>query len=284
MQIDVTPPTAFGVATYPAGAVFGPRHMRDYEFVWVIEGDAMYRWAAQEVDAPEGSVLLCRPDAVDFFRWDPHRRTRHAFFHFQLLAAPPHWPPQEFWPLLRLPAEDDILRPLFRHLLTWADRSDPLQCQLTIANLLAAFLSGAIATGDVPREALPEAVERAWSYLHRQLEQEPAAAITLDALANAACVTPEHLCRLFRATTGRSPIETVRLARLDRAAVLLTRSNYAIGEIATQCGFVSPFHFSRRFREAFGQSPTELRQATQAGATPPTPRLLRLSERRSLLP
>ncbi len=275
MELELTLPTAYGVATYPPGATFGPRKMRDFEFVWVIEGEVEYRWGTRHVDVPPGSVVLCRPGAVDFFRWDPHRRTRHGYFHFDILTAPRDWPAAERWPLVRNTAESGILPPLFRHLLTWAGRGDALQCRLTMATLLRAFLTGETAMGDVPHEALPEAVERVYAYLHTRLEDDPAVVLDLAELANVACVTPEHLCRLFTAATGRSPMETVRLARLDRAAVLLARSNYAVSDIAALHGFASPFHFSRRFREAFGRSPRALRQAIRSGATPPTPRLLR---------
>ena len=75
--------TGFQIAVYPAGATFGPRRLNDYEFVWMLEGDAEYRWNERRMDAPEGSVLLCRPPATDAFRWDARRRTRHAFFHFR---------------------------------------------------------------------------------------------------------------------------------------------------------------------------------------------------------
>ena len=146
---------------------------------------------------------------------------------------------------------------------------------LAARTLLAAFVTGETAAGDLAPDSLPEPVEAAWTHLHDRLESDPAARIDLRELADAACVTPEHLCRLFRDATGRSPVQTVLLARLDRAAVLLARSNYSIAQIATLCGFASQFHFSRRFRQAFGQSPMQLRQALRNGATPPTPRLLR---------
>ena len=75
---------------------------------------------------------------------------------------------------------------------------------------------------------------------------------------------------------GRSPAETVRLARLDRAAILLARSNYTVGEVAALYGFASPFHFSRAFKDAYGLPPTEVRRRILAGETPPLPRLLRV--------
>jgi transcriptional regulator GlxA family with amidase domain len=67
----------------------------------------------------------------------------------------------------------------------------------------------------------------------------------------------------------------VRLARLDRAATLLARSNYSVAEIARMCGFGDAFHFSRRFKAAYGQSPLQMRRALQNGATPPLSPLTR---------
>src|SRR5262245_32904059 len=100
-------------------------------------------------------------------------------------------------------------------------------------------------------------------------DQALVAEISLTELSRVACVTSEHLCRLFKTATNHSPVETVRLARLDRAAVFLSRSNYSVGEIATMCGFASQFHFSRRFKEAFGKAPRQVRADIQAGGAPP---------------
>jgi AraC-like DNA-binding protein len=277
-DLQPTPPTAWGVATYPPGATFGPRRTRDWEFVWIIEGTATYRWDDEAADAPPGAVVLCRPGGTDAFRWDPHRRTRHAYFHFSV-APSPEAPGDAGWPLVRGTGngtgDDDILLPLFRYILTWAGRGDGETVRAAVAALLAAFRSGETRTRDVPRDALPDPVERALSFLHGRLEDTPADAVPLAELARAACVTPEHLCRLFRAATGRTPGETVRLARLDRAAALLVRSNYSVGEVAVLCGFPSPFHFSRRFKEAFGRSPSDVRRDVRTGGMPPMPRLLR---------
>ena len=274
-ELQLSPPISTGVATYPAGATFGPRVTRDFEFVWVIEGDVEYHREGKTVPAGPGSILLCRPGGTDSFRWDEYRRTRHGYFHFDVLSFPDDWPAPEDWPLVRQPVEGDVLRPLFRHLLTWSDRGDPLLLRATMAHMLASFVTGEIAGKDPPRDTLPDPVERAWAYLHDRLEDDPAAPITLPDLSRAASVSQEHLCRLFKASTGRSPVETVRLARLDRAAVLLTRTNYSVAEIGAACGFPNPFHFSRRFKEAFGLSPRDLRKGVAEGATPPTPRLLR---------
>ncbi len=283
-DLELTLPAGRGVAVYPPGATFGPRVMRDYEFVWLIEGDAEYRWGETTVAAPEGSIVLCRPGVTDFFRWDQQRRTRHGFYHFNVLKVPADWPRPESWPLVRVPHEGDVLRPLFRHLLTWVGKGSEALCRLTMAHMLTAFVSGEISSSDFPRETLPAAVERVWRHIHRRLEDDPAVPIHLDELARVACVTPEHLCRLFKTALGYSPVETVRLARLDRAVVLLTRSNYSVGEVAGMCGFASQFHFSRRFKAAFGKPPSQVREEIQSGGMHPPARLLRATPNVSARP
>ena len=271
--------SGLAVATYPAGATFGPRALRDWEFVWMIEGDALYRRGGESVSAPAGSVVLCRPGATDFFRWDARRRTRHAYFHFEIVGAlPSEWPAPDAWPLVRpADADGDLLRPLFRHLVAAAapEHADPTLTRLLAHALLAAFATGQTTSGSVESERPPAPVERAMAHIAERLDESPADAVPLSELAEAACVTPEYLCRLFRSATGRTPAETVRLARLDRSAQLLSRTNYSVGEVARLCGFESPFHFSRLFRRTFGQSPREYRQALSRGERYPASRTLR---------
>ena len=260
----------FAVATYPPGASYGPRALRNWEFVWILHGDAVYTRGDSTVDAPVGSIVLCRPGATDFFHWDPIHSTRHAYFHFEIGGDfPATWPAPNDWPLVRNPSGDtDLLRPLFRNLMTWGNQGDQIQRQLIALSLVAAFVTGESESANVAlsRPGFPEPVERALAFIATQLDQTPDAPLSLGAIADAAFVTPEHLCRLFKAATGSSPSETVRLARLDRSVTLLCRSNFSVAEIATLCGFASPFHFSRRFKETFGQSPRALRDAVASGA------------------
>ena len=274
--MNVTPTTPFLVAAYPAGATFGPRRLRDFELVWLLEGNAVYTRNEQVADAPEGAFVLCRPDATDAFRWDTRRRTRHAFFHFLLTGdLPGTWPALDTWPLVRTPAnETDLLCTLFRHLLTWNRRGDIVQTQFLVDALLAAFVTGQSAATDVRRPDLPGPVARALAHIAATLDADPAAKLPLADLADAACVAPEYLCRLFTRTTGHSPAATVRRARLDRAVTLLTRTNYSITEIAAMTGFESPFHFSRCVKALYNHAPRDLRHAANEGTFTPMTHLL----------
>jgi AraC family transcriptional regulator len=279
-ELTITYPRNIGIADYPPGASFGPRILRDHELVWMIEGEARYRRGGMEVVAPRGAVILCRPGENDAFHWDPHRATRHAYFHFTIQSVPQTWPDVERWPLVRLPFESSsthcgILAALFRHLLVRPIKEGDLQLGLTVKLLLTAFVMGETATGDAAtggmgtfdpsRRHLPEAVDRALAFIDVRLREQSSARISLQALADAACVTPEHLCRLFKRATSRSPAQTVRLARLDRASALVARSNYSFAQIADLFGFADAFHFSRQFKRAFGIAPSALRNEARSG-------------------
>ncbi len=276
---EITGPASHGLANYPPGATFGPRQMRDWEFVWIVEGDAEFTQDDHVYAAPEGSIVLCRPGVTDAFTWDRNRRTRHAFFHFDLRSIPNEWGNPEDWPVVADRLEGDVLVPMFQHLLTWGRRGDAEMLRQTIATMLRIFIIGERATFDLPPDVQPDPVDRAIAYLHKTLEADPATAITLEDLADVACVTPEHLCRVFKRALKFSPMECVRLARLDRSVVLLSRSNFSVGQVAEMCGFASQFHFARRFKAVFGDTPTAIRARIREGATPPLPRLLRNGRR-----
>jgi AraC family transcriptional regulator len=271
-QLRLRYPDVAEIATYLPGATFGPRRMRDWEFVWMVEGDAVYQWNNAKVKAPEGAIVLCRPGGIDAFEWDKNRRTRHGYFHFDLLSIPGTWPAVTAWPFVRLPRDGDLLRSTFRYLLTPGRKQTPAM-RLAVMQMLAAFVFGEFDSGDIPRETLPRPVDTTLRHIHRVLQEDASTPLSLNELAKVGGVTPEHLCRLFRSATGYTPSTTLRMARLDRALILLARSNYGIGEIAAMCGFGTQFHFSRRFREAFGATPREMRLKIDAGETPPVPLL-----------
>lgn len=257
-----------GTAEYRAGATLGPRTLDDYELVWIVTGHVTYTFDGRDFDAPPGTIILARPGFRDAFRWDPKRSTRHTFVHFAVADMPDDWPSPDRWPVLRTLAPGDAVRPLFRRVLDeWCDgsrrRQRPPRRVCRIVEALVDSLLGPAAPPD--GAAAPVTVERALDWLTRALEDEPARRISLTELAAAAAVTPKHLCRLFTHSLGLSPMETVRLMRLERSLLLLARSNLTVREVADLSGFVSPNHFSRCFRAAYGTPPSVVRRALLAG-------------------
>ena len=67
-----------------------------------------------------------------------------------------------------------------------------------------------------------------------------------------------QLYRKVKALTGRSPVELLRTARLQRARQMLLTTDKNISEIAYEVGFSAPSYFTKCFRDEFGISPSEL--------------------------
>ena len=120
-----------------------------------------------------------------FFRWDAKKRTRHAFFHFVLQSVPFSWPQPDSWLLVRQTRTDHLLQPLFRHVLralkNGGERTDTPEIKLAVAHMLTVFARGESGSGDFAPERWPDAVERAWNYLHQRLESEPDAKASFPA-------------------------------------------------------------------------------------------------------
>jgi AraC family transcriptional regulator len=83
--------------------------------------------------------------------------------------------------------------------------------------------------------------------------------ISTGMLAEQACVSKFHFCRLFKRTLSMTPQQFVRRCRLDRARALVQGTNQSVTEIAYSCGFATQSHFSQQFRESFGLSPRQMR-------------------------
>lgn len=94
------------------------------------------------------------------------------------------------------------------------------------------------------------------------MENHIADPVALDSLAEAACISPRQLNRLFRDRLGQSTMQYYRDLRLDKAQNLLRNSPLSLTEIALAAGFCSSSHFSRQFSEHFGMPPSAYLQAS----------------------
>jgi DNA-binding response OmpR family regulator len=66
-----------------------------------------------------------------------------------------------------------------------------------------------------------------------------------------------HLYKKLFSLTGKTPIEFIRLIRIQRAAQLLVKSDLNVSEVAYQVGFNYPKYFARYFRDVHNMLPSE---------------------------
>jgi transcriptional regulator GlxA family with amidase domain len=132
---------------------------------------------------------------------------------------------------------------------------------LTIARHLVLFLrrpgnqsqfSATLAAQQPSREPLREA--------QRYAVENPAANLSVEAMAARAHMSPRHFARSFRAEVGVTPARYVEQVRLQDARRRLEDTCEPVGAIAASCGFGTPETMRRVFLRALGVGPAEYRR------------------------
>lgn len=92
------------------------------------------------------------------------------------------------------------------------------------------------------------------------LERDYPEAIRVDQLYRKEQLSQARFFRLFRESTGRTPMQYLLGVRLRHARNLLRSTRLPISEVAFQVGFQDSNYFSRAFRGQEGQTPREFRR------------------------
>jgi AraC-like DNA-binding protein len=246
----------FGDVTYRPGGICGPRIQADFQLVAIYEGEAYIQLDEDTLHLPAHHVSLMRPGHPEHFAFSLACNTRHtwcavhpslvdAALREALIGAP-----------FSLPLSTRMHN-LIEMGLTFDNTDQPsaqgVLIQLGLASLHEFLFEAERAT---LHSLTPAAVIKAQHFIGAHLA-EP---IKLDHIARAASVTPQHLVKLFNQHLRITPMRFVWNARLLRGVDLLMQSGLTITEVAEQCGFQTPFHFSRLVKQRYHLSPKELRR------------------------
>jgi AraC family transcriptional regulator len=103
------------------------------------------------------------------------------------------------------------------------------------------------------------------------IEERLSEPLAVNDIAAAVHLSPFHFARMFRRSTGLSPHEFITRQRLERAKLLLARSEHSMLEVAHIVGYRTQAHFTRVFHEGTGTTPRRYRrdQRAQAGGRAP---------------
>ena len=126
-------------------------------------------------------------------------------------------------------------------------------CEIALSLLLdAAQLSASAASGD-PLRPSAEAIKE---YLDLCLCGD----VDLSSVGERFGITGMHVIRLFRAKYDMTPMQYLKIKRLDKAASLLAGSHMSIKEISSLLRFSNTQHFTNLFRDRFGKTPGKFRE------------------------
>jgi AraC family transcriptional regulator len=88
------------------------------------------------------------------------------------------------------------------------------------------------------------------------MRENLASGISLEQLAEVACISRFHFLRLFKQTYGETPLKRLTRLRMEEARGRLARGRESITEIAFRSGYDNPAHFAVAFRKTFGLAPS----------------------------
>ena len=227
----------------PRGRGFPPhQHEQAWELVYYREGQVRCPVGDAVYDAYPGLLLLTPP------------KTEHAeytvtgyanYFMTFAFSEAPAWP---------LSCSDDANRTLEGVMgaiaREWSGTSPD---KLELLDLLAAQLDLLLRRAGEAQavSAAERIVRRAEGLLNERL----AAPLTIADIARDVGVSTSSLRAYFATLRGRSPLETLRGLRLQRALALIQDSSLTLEAVARLCGYHSASHLSRHIKQATAKRP-----------------------------
>lgn len=106
------------------------------------------------------------------------------------------------------------------------------------------------------QEVIDERMVRLAKYIQKHIDEE----ITVDRLADIACVTKPHLSRLCHHAFGMSPIKYITRKKIQYAQELLLTTDLPVQQVAHLLGFEDASYFIRVFRKNIGFTPQDYRE------------------------
>lgn len=247
---------AFGEAVYPNGGVFGPVSQSYLTLFVIYSGRASVDIDGRELVLDGGTCCVVLNTRQMALRCERGQSTRVGWSESHPVMAAEvmqmelsHLPEQ-----IQITPRIELLHKLGTDLGLTDERAvNQLRNAIGEALFSAYLLEAQTAATDRP---VPRSVVRARQYA----EANFADGCHLASLAEAAGTSPQYLVLAFRKHLGITPSRYVWRLRAVRGLNLLQQTDLTVAEIAYQCGYKNPYHFSRKIRQYFKRPPSELRK------------------------
>ncbi|MEO9476570.1 MAG: AraC family transcriptional regulator [Cyclobacteriaceae bacterium] len=129
---------------------------------------------------------------------------------------------------------------------------------LDILNRLARLDSKEILSTTDMRQVRTESVNRIDKVL-KFISDNYVSDISLEDVADVACMTTNSFCRFFKKATNKSFITFLNEVRIKNAARLLVQEDLPISDVGFKVGFNSITNFNKQFKQIMNVSPNEHR-------------------------
>lgn len=98
-------------------------------------------------------------------------------------------------------------------------------------------------------------LQQVLDFIHTHLDRD----LSLTELAKVINLSPTYFASAFKQAIDISPHQYVIQQRVERAKVMLKKTDFAISDIALQVGFSSQSHLTQQFKRITGITPKQIR-------------------------
>ena len=251
----------FGQVRYQPGGYCGPRVQRDFQLVLLYSGSCSVRIDETRRPLRVGDVYLFKPRHREHFLFDSQTLTHH----FWCSVTPACLSPGFRHALEAMPDKGHPPSECFNRLVSAAFllRTGQSPASLQVVDTLAlALFSEFLNLADHAKLLFrgDACVTQALCHMEDHLAKPDC----LAGAQHAAGCSENALIYKFRMAVGTTPARHLWRLRTEKGLGLLTETGLSVAEIADQCGFKNPFHFSRCVRRMQGQPPREVRRRAWA--------------------
>src|SRR6202012_3640977 len=110
-------------------------------------------------------------------------------------------------------------------------------------------------------DAKSDRIQMALAYARENLNGD----LSVEAMAEAARLSPRQFSRVFMEETGQSPAKAVERLRVEAARLMMETSRHPMEVIARETGFGNRERMRQAFLRAFGQSPQAIQRTSGGG-------------------
>jgi len=130
--------------------------------------------------------------------------------------------------------------------------------EVLAAHIIKDFTTVERAENPKSGQLAPAKLRRATDFINERLD----AGVTLSEIAEAVDMSPFHFARMFKQTTGFTPLQYVMEQKIEHSKALLKNAELPLADIAFKLGFASQSHFTMHFRRLTGTTPKHFRDGS----------------------
>jgi len=244
------------------GHAWGPAVKDHYKIHYIHCGKGILKIADTTYELVAGDCFLIYPDTVSFYKADETDPWTYYWVAFSGLNSDSYLSRAGFTqktPIISCKNDTKILQ-CFDHM--FENSQNQICGDLTILAGLYTFLA-LLMEKDSSQLQNFSTEKRDNTYINKAIdliEMNYSSKMSIEEIANHLGLSRKYFSKLFKKTTGASPIDYLVMFRLNKACELMEKQNFTIGEISRSVGYEDPLLFSRTFKKFKGLSPSMYRK------------------------